>query len=68
MDKNELESKKIAELKDIAKSSGVEGFQSMKKADLVASLSNGSTSDNTDIDDDKPKRKRTLKNFIQARA
>ncbi len=62
MDKNELESKKIAELREIAKTSGIEGFESMKKAELVSSLST-SPSPSTN-EEDKPKRKRTRKKVM----
>ena len=62
MDKNELEGKKIAELRDIAKTSGVEGFESMKKADLVVSLT--SSSNAPAESDDLPKRKRTRKKVM----
>ena len=62
MDKNELESKKIAELRDIAKTSGVEGFESMKKADLIVSLT--SSPKDSDESDDQPKRKRTRKKVM----
>ena len=62
MDKNELEGKKIAELRDIAKTSGVEGFESMKKADLIVSLT-GSSATPAEADD-APKRKRTRKKVM----
>ncbi|MGB0915524.1 MAG: Rho termination factor N-terminal domain-containing protein, partial [Crocinitomicaceae bacterium] len=61
MDKNELESKKIAELREIAKTSGLEGFESMKKAELVSSLTK---STDAPAEDDKPKRKRTRKKVM----
>ncbi|MCH2230145.1 MAG: transcription termination factor Rho [Crocinitomicaceae bacterium] len=61
MDKNELEGKKIAELREIAKSSGLEGFKSMKKAELLSTLIKS-----TDVpaEEDKPKRKRTRKKVM----
>ncbi len=39
MDKTELQSKKLPELKTLAKVIGVEGFEKMKKADLVDAIS-----------------------------
>lgn len=38
MDKTELQSKKLPELKTLAKAIGVEGFEKMKKADLVDAI------------------------------
>ena len=38
MDEATLKSKKVAELKEIAKTFGLEGYAKMKKADLVAAL------------------------------
>ena len=35
---DDLSSKTVAELKEIAKSKGIEGISSMKKADLIAAL------------------------------
>ena len=39
MDSKELEGKKVAELKEMAKELGIKGISSMKKADLVAAIS-----------------------------
>lgn len=45
MDEKTLKSKKVAELRDIAKVFGLEGYQKMKKAELVAALAK-------DVDDE----------------
>ena len=42
MDVKELESKKVAELKEMAKELGITGLSSMKKADLVAAIAGAS--------------------------
>ncbi len=39
-DSDNLSSKTVAELKEMAKSKGIEGISSMKKADLIAALQN----------------------------
>jgi hypothetical protein len=44
MDSKELEGKKVAELKEMAKELGIKGISSMKKADLVAAISHPSRS------------------------
>ena len=38
MDEATLKAKKVAELREIAKTFGLEGYAKMKKADLVAAL------------------------------
>ena len=38
VEKNDLSSKTVAELREIAKEKGVEGYSTMKKADLLAAL------------------------------
>lgn len=35
---NELENKKVDELKELAKEAGIDGYSEMKKAELVAAL------------------------------
>ena len=57
MDKNELESKKLPELKDLAIALGIEGAEAMKKEEIVEKLTE-------DSEDDKPKRKRTRKKVM----
>tara|TARA_Y100000385_G_scaffold291643_1_gene371023 strand:+ start:1415 stop:3142 length:1728 start_codon:yes stop_codon:yes gene_type:complete len=62
MDKKELQSKKLPELKDLAQAIGVAGAEKMKKAELVDAISGDSTSskaaENTEESSSKPKRKR----------
>ena len=38
MDEKTLKSRKVAELREIARTFGLEGYEKMKKADLVAAL------------------------------
>ena len=45
MDKTELQSKKLPELKTLAKAIGVEGFEKLKKADLVDAIAGSGKSD-----------------------
>jgi len=52
MDEATLKSKKVAELKEIAKTFGLKGYQKMKKAELVAALM---------IDEEKPAEKPAAK-------
>ena len=62
MDKKELQSKKLPELKDLAKAIGVAGAEKMKKAELVDAISGDSTpskaAESTEESSSKPKRKR----------
>ncbi len=70
MDIKELQSKKLAELKDLAKAIGIPGVDKLKKADLVAKIagSENSSSENDSSeesgDGDTPKRKRTRKRVV----
>jgi len=41
MDKKDLESKKLPDLKEIAKTIGLKGFETLKKADLIGAIVNG---------------------------
>ena len=43
MDKKDLESKKLPDLKEIAKSIGVPNFETLKKAELIDKIISGGT-------------------------
>ena len=64
MDKIELESKKLTDLKEIASTAGIEGAESMKKAELIEKLANTTSNEDSDEGDDQPKRKRTRKKVM----
>ena len=77
MDKKDLESKRLPDLKVIAKSIGLKGFEALKKADLINSIIGGSTpqpsvksaensKDKVEKPAEKPKRARTIKKVIVA--
>ena len=77
MDKKDLESKRLPDLKVIAKSIGLKGFETLKKADLVSAILEGSTSEPSVKSSEKikeeaekpaerPKRTRTIKKVIVA--
>lgn len=76
MDKKDLESKRLPDLKVIAKSIGLKGFETLKKADLVSAILEGSTSEpsvkssekkeEAEKPAEKPKRTRTIKKVIVA--
>ena len=59
MDKNDLESKKLPELRDLAKMLGIDGIESLKKPELIEKIA-GDSKDS----DDQPKRKRTRKKVM----
>jgi len=61
MDKNDLESKKLPELRELAKMLGIEGTDTLKKPELIDKIAGDSTSDGSD---DNPKRKRTRKKVM----
>ncbi len=61
MDKNDLESKKLPELRDLAKMLGFDDIDSLKKPELIERIAGNSSNDD---DDDKPKRKRTRKKVM----
>ena len=57
MDKSELQSKKLPELRELAKAIGVDGAETLKKADLVDQIIGQPSSDSSA--EDKPKKKPT---------
>jgi transcription termination factor Rho len=61
MDKNDLESKKLPELRDLAKMLGIEGTETYKKPELIEAIAGDSNSNDSD---DSPKRKRTRKKVM----
>lgn len=61
MDEAILKTKKVAELREIAKAFGISGYQSMKKADLLIVLSAGRTGPAEEDKPEKPKRGRPRK-------
>lgn len=62
MDKSELESKKLAELKELAKAIGIEKFETLKKAELIEKITaSPAESNGSEKSAEKPKRKRTRK-------
>lgn len=65
MDKSELESRKLVELKELARAIGVEGAEKMKKAELIDAISAPPAKASAEEQNDKPKRKRTRKNTEQ---
>ena len=58
MDKTELQSNKLPELRILAKAIGIEGFEKMKKADLVDAIANSGKSNAPKEKEAKPARKR----------
>jgi len=61
MDKNDLESKKLPELRDLAKMLGIEGTENLKKPELIEKIAGDSPSNSSD---DNLKRKRTRKKVM----
>lgn len=61
MDKNELESKKLPELRELAKMLGIEGTETLKKPELIEKIIGDSTENKTE---EQPKRKRTRKKVM----
>jgi transcription termination factor Rho len=66
MDKAELESKKLSDLREIAKTIGIENTDALKKADLISAINNGANNEpgpvliGDTISAERPKRKRTV--------
>jgi transcription termination factor Rho len=60
MDKAELESKKLSDLREIAKTIGIENIDALKKADLIAKITSETAAPETPSSTERPKRKRTV--------
>lgn len=61
MDKNDLESKKLPELRELAKMLGIEGTESLKKPELIDKIIGDQPASNKE---EAPKRKRTRKKVM----
>lgn len=62
MDNKELESQKLSDLREIAKSMGIEKAEGFKKTELISLISNKNSTmenSNSETSEDRPKRKRT---------
>jgi transcription termination factor Rho len=68
MDKSELQSNKLPELRTLAKAIGIEGFEKMKKADLVDAIINSGSSDAEPPKEAKPARKRKRVRVVKEEA
>jgi transcription termination factor Rho len=64
MDKNELEGKKLSDLKVIAISIGIQNAETLKKNELIAAISAGSASEEDLNSEDKPRRGRPRKTVV----
>lgn len=64
MDKNELEGKKLSDLKVIAISIGIQNAETLKKNELIAAISAGSASEEDSNSEDKPRRGRPRKTVV----
>src|SRR3989338_8074543 len=60
MDKSELESRKLVELKELAKALGIEGAEKLKKGELIDALTT-KPENSSEPSEDKSRRKRTRK-------
>jgi transcription termination factor Rho len=61
MDKKDLEGKKVADLREIAKAAGIDGADTLKKAEIIEKLSGDSAAGEST---EAPKRKRTRKKVM----
>ena len=68
MDKTELQSNKLPELRTLAKAIGIEGFEKMKKADLVDAILNSGKSDAPKSDAPKEKEAKPARKRKRVRA
>ena len=70
MDKKELEGKKVADLREIAKAAGIADAATMKKGDIINSLlgASGGSVQNEDEQDSGSKRKRTRRKVMSDEA
>ena len=65
MDKKNLDGKKVADLRQIAKESGIQGAETMKKAEIIEKLSSDDSPESNDMKDTAvSKRKRTRKKVM----
>jgi transcription termination factor Rho len=65
MDKKNLDGKKVADLRQIAKESGIQGAETMKKAEIIEKLSSDESPESNDMKDTAvSKRKRTRKKVM----
>lgn len=60
MDKSELESRKLVELKELAKALGIEGAEKLKKGELIEAIT-AKPENSSEPSEDKSRRKRTRK-------
>ncbi len=64
MDKAVLESKKLPELRDLAKMLGLEGTETFKKAELIEVISASGSKKSSEEKEERPKKKRARKRVI----
>ena len=68
MDKAVLQSKKLPELRDLAKMLGLEGTETFKKAELVEAIANSGSKKTAAKKEEAPKKKRTRKRVMSENA